>query len=384
MKHSPGREMSENAISHRIGCWCTQKIMKNHYKRTAICLVLSLVIGLFPAGRPSGASSGLRVRLMISGTDVTHKEYALERGRCRQLQIELENAFGEAEIKFASKDKTIASVTKKGRIKARKPGTTKVCVKVTCRSARKKRTSSTWVQLRVLRSGETSATETPETTILPGTSESPSPTPVPSGGGVLPTVLPSGTPGGVTPTISPVPTTAPVTTVSPGTTAVPLITASPGTSQSPNPSGSTGPAITPGPTQYTGTAIIVTVNGVGLPFIPDTGSSVATQFHNELGSAVQTYEMALDSAQNRYYQYLTKQYTETRASTPAQWPAGSLVLMGNNEISVFTRTVANDSNRPSPILAKLDTNSIPAGSTVSAFLGTYFKGNTVTVMFTAS
>ena len=496
--------------------------MKKYYSRVAICVILSMIVGLFSYTGRSAAGSDLKVQLVITDTYVTHKTYPLAKGRHRQLQVKLDNAFGTTSIKFKSKDKNKATVTKKGYIEARKKGTVKICVKVTCQSGSRKKTKDTWVKIKVTKEDEPIPTDSPVYTEMPGASYTPYPTSAPPINGemqatlivngvvpaqfpmtildttcgralynslpkvlyfndrdkntkianeddyetgytrddeykpgslvtgdfmlygvdryeltykdhttgfaytrlgrltsttgldtslgsgavsvtiiksALPTAGPSTAPGatpasGATPPVSRTPSPAPGSTVAPGvtvspgvtvkpgTTVTPIPSLKPGTSATPLPSGSPGVGTpTPRPTPYVGNAIVVTVNGYALPFVPVNGSSVATEFYNDLGSGVQTYEMAKHEGESRYWARLSKQYNETTASTPAQWPAGSLVLMGNNEITVFLRTISNDSGRASTIIARMDEYSKPEGISMSAFLGTYFVGSTVTAQF---
>ena len=114
----------------------------------------------------------------------------------------------------------------------------------------------------------------------------------------------------------------------------------------------------------------------------ETGSSAANEFYNDLASGVQVFEMRRHSAENRYYASLTKQYNERQMTTPPRmWPAGSLVLLGNNEITIVLRSMSNSENRPSVILGRFDTTLIPEGSSVSGYLSTSFTGDTVTTQF---
>ena len=142
--------------------------MKNQYKRWAIWLVICLVVGLFARTGSSYAGSDLRVQLVITDMYVTHKTYPLDKGRHRQLQVKQDNAFGSIGVKFASDDKKIASVTKKGYIEAKKKGKVKIRVTVTCSSSKKTVKKKTWVQIKVKKQSEDpTATDMP--TIIPGT-----------------------------------------------------------------------------------------------------------------------------------------------------------------------------------------------------------------------
>ena len=91
--------------------------------------------------------------------------------------------------------------------------------------------------------------------------------------------------------------------------------------------------------------------------------------------------MRFHSGENRYYATLNREYKETTATTPPkQWPAGSLVLLGTNEITLVLKTMSSD-NRASVILGRFDKSLIPETSTVYGYLSTTFKGDTVTTQF---
>ena len=489
--------------------------MKKIYKRIAICLVLSLVVGLFPGMGKSTASTALRVRLVITDTYVTHKTYPLEKDRHRQLQVKLDNAFGTTTIRFTSKDKKIATVTKKGYIHSKKKGTVKIVVRVTCQSGGKTVSKSTWVKIRVRKTG-TPETEEPVMTETPtdiySTPGTPSPTDMPPidhamratlvingaepaqypmtildttcgrafynslprvlylndrdrntkvateenyetgytrddeykpgslvsgdfmlygvdryeliykdhktgfsytrlgrvidpkgletalGSGsisvtIIKSTLPTSTPaylpgsspgsGGATPPVSRTQTPSPTTaaTLRPGTTPTPATTVKPGTSTTPKPSGSPGTATaTSRPTPYVGNAFIINAGGFDIPFIPNSNSSAATEFYNDLAAGAQDYVMSKYDTDDWYYSPLTKQYNETaNLFTGEQWPAGSLVLLGNNQIAVTLKTTAIPGGTSSTILGTLDGNSKPDGTSTSGFLGTYFAGSKVNV-----
>lgn len=205
----------------------------------------------------------------------------------------------------------------------------------------------------------TGVTPTPSQTPTPtGMTPTPSPTPLPSG------VTPTPTPYGWTPTPSPTPTPTGMT---------------PTPTSSVKPSGS--PTPTPKPTPYGGARFVVNVANSEFIFPVETGSSAANEFYNDLASGVQVFEMRLHSKENRYYASLTKQYNERQMTTPpSMWPAGSLVLLGNNEITIVLRSMSSE-NRPSVILGRFDTTLIPEGSSVSGYLSTSFTGDTVTTQF---
>ncbi|MBR6228645.1 MAG: Ig-like domain-containing protein [Eubacterium sp.] len=175
-----------------------------------------------------------------------------------------------------------------------------------------------------------------------------------------------------TPTGSAVSAAPGTVTAAPGT-----ITAAPVTS----PSTSTSPAPTTVPVPYSGEVFRVYVDNNDFPFVVEKSSSAAVEFYNSIGSGTKVLEFRSHSSENRYYCTLPsgETYTERNVTTPpSSWPAGSLVLMGNNEITVFLTTTPNNLSRPSTILGRLDSASIPEGGSASGMMRTYFHGDTVT------
>ena len=154
-----------------------------NYRRLSIVICLALMLGLMSNMNRSIAGSGLKVRLVITDTFVTKKTYPLANGKHRQLQVRLSHAFGKVKTKYSSDDPSIASVTKKGYIAANAEGTTKIRVKVTCKSGKKKKTKKTWVQMNITPPEATPApiyTEDPFYTPAPVFSLTPEPTATPT------------------------------------------------------------------------------------------------------------------------------------------------------------------------------------------------------------
>ena len=249
------------------------------------------MLGFMPGTGHCYAGSAVKVRLFITNKNVNKKTYSLKNTKRRKLNVKITNAFGKVKTKYSSDNPNIASVTKNGYITANSVGTTKIRVKVICKSGKKKVTKKTWVRMSIK------------------------------------------------------------------------------------------PAkVTPAPSAYTGEVFNVIVEGFSVPFIVEKSSSAAKEFYNDLGSGPQTYEMREHLAEYRYYTVLSKNYIERNiTSPPSQWEAGSLVLMGNNEISVFTRTMSNHENRASTVIGRLDKSVLPSDKTTSQFMTTYFSGGTITV-----
>ncbi len=132
----------------------------NVYRRVAIWLCLCLMIGILPFSSDSVSASSPSVKLIISGKYITKKTYKLEIGHGRQLNVKTNNTFGKTSIKYTSSNKNIATVNKNGLINSRNTGTAKISVKVTCKSGKKKRSTTTWTKIKIYRNGA-SASPTP-------------------------------------------------------------------------------------------------------------------------------------------------------------------------------------------------------------------------------
>ena len=135
-----------------------------NYKRLSIVICLCLMLGLMSDMGSSFAGSGVRLRLVITNRNVTKKDYSLKLNKHRQLHVKLTNAFGKVKTKYSSDNANVASVTKNGYIAAVGEGSTKIRVKVTCRSGKRKVTKKSWVRMNIAPADvtpEPTYTETP-------------------------------------------------------------------------------------------------------------------------------------------------------------------------------------------------------------------------------
>ena len=148
--------------------------MEKKYRRLALFLVLCLMIGLLPGMGKTTAGSKVKVKLVITDTYVTGKTYPLKQGKHRQIQVRIQNAKGNASLKFKSKDPSIAGVTRKGYVEARSLGTTKINVKVSMFNGKKNYTKKAWVKIQVV---EPDATPEPTAPVDPTVTFQPTPTP---------------------------------------------------------------------------------------------------------------------------------------------------------------------------------------------------------------
>ena len=125
--------------------------MEKVYRRIAIWLCVCLVIGLMPPSTTrSSAASGISIRLILANKKMTKKTYTLENGLNRQLSVDADNTFGKTTITYKSGKKKVASISKKGFIRSKNAGTTKITVKVTCKSGRRTKTKTSWVKIKVV------------------------------------------------------------------------------------------------------------------------------------------------------------------------------------------------------------------------------------------
>ena len=148
--------------------------LRNIYRRVALFLCLSLMVGILPASSDVSSASSPTVKLIIAGKYVTKKTYKIKNKLRRQLNVKTNNTFGTTTIKFTSSDKKKATVTSEGYIRTKKTGTVKITVKVTCKKGKKKRSTTTWTKIKILANDASS---------------SPSPTPTSQLGGAMQAVL---------------------------------------------------------------------------------------------------------------------------------------------------------------------------------------------------
>ncbi len=120
-----------------------------NYKRLSIVICLCLMLGFMLGMGHCYAESTVKVGLFITNKNVNKKTYSLTNTKHRQLKVKITNASGKVKTKYSSDNPKIASVTKKGYITANSVGTTKIRVKVICKSGKKKVTKKTWVRMRI-------------------------------------------------------------------------------------------------------------------------------------------------------------------------------------------------------------------------------------------
>lgn len=182
-----------------------------------ILLAMAILVTSFyvPDGSASAAAKSVKsIKLKIGAKNVTKKTFHMIKGRTRKLTVTVKPASSKKAVTYRSNNSKIVSVSKKGKLTAKKIGTAKITVKVTGKNGKSKKT---WVKIKVYKkktakvpkdetdsgntdiSGKRDTPSTPDTPNVPSKPDVPG-TPGSSGGwstGYWPT-YPSGTSGGQT------------------------------------------------------------------------------------------------------------------------------------------------------------------------------------------
>lgn len=158
-------------------------------------LVTSLYVpdkAAYAAAKPVKIKS---VKLKIGTKNVTKKTYKMTKGKTKKLKVTVKPASSKKKKKavtYRSKNRKIVSVSKKGQLKAKKVGTTKIIVTVAGKKGARKKT---WVKIKVSKkkkgkvpkdetdSGNTGIPDNPSTpspTVTPSTPDTPSKPSTPS------------------------------------------------------------------------------------------------------------------------------------------------------------------------------------------------------------
>ena len=106
------------------------------------------------------------ISLKIGAKNVTKKTFKMTTGASKQLKVTVKPASFKKTVTYGSKNSKIVSVTKKGKLTAKKAGTTQINVKVTSKNGTSKKT---WVKIKV----SDKKTETPDTPDVPETPDTP-------------------------------------------------------------------------------------------------------------------------------------------------------------------------------------------------------------------
>ncbi len=113
-------------------------------------LFFVLALSVLGAGRPVEAASKKAVRavaIRIDNKKATKKTYTLEVGKSKIFKVTVSPKKAAKSIRYKSSSLKIVSLSKKGKITAKKKGTAKIQITVTGKNKKKK---STWVKVKVV------------------------------------------------------------------------------------------------------------------------------------------------------------------------------------------------------------------------------------------
>ncbi len=118
---------------------------------TFLCsLIFMLTLSVFATGQPVEAASKNTVRsvaVRIDNKKATKKTYTLDVGKSKNLKVTVSPKKAMKSIRYKSSNLKIVSVSKKGKITAKKKGTAKIQITVTGKDRKKK---STWVKVKAV------------------------------------------------------------------------------------------------------------------------------------------------------------------------------------------------------------------------------------------
>lgn len=164
----------------------------------AFALVLGSILGAGNQKVEAAARKTIRsVGIMQGGKNVTKKILSMQKGSSKKLTVKAKTALTKKEIKYQSSNKKVVSVSRNGKLQAKKYGSAKITVTV---SKKGYKTKKTWVKVSVKKDTAQAPTGTPNPTSAaptgtPGTTEVPTaaPTEAPDST-VAPTTMPDVTP----------------------------------------------------------------------------------------------------------------------------------------------------------------------------------------------
>lgn len=121
-------------------------------KRTLrmVLFVLAVILTATLAAPATAEASGGRkiksVSVKVSGKKVTKKTYTLSKGKKAVLKVSVNPSKAKKSVTYKSSNKKIATVSKKGKITAKKKGTAKITITVRGKNGKKK---TTWIKVKV-------------------------------------------------------------------------------------------------------------------------------------------------------------------------------------------------------------------------------------------
>ena len=120
-------------------------------RKLLITLTVLLTVTLCMPGTAEAASSKAvkSVALKIGKKKVTKQTYFLVKGKTATLKVSVNPSKAKKSVSYKSSNKKIATVSKKGKIKAKKAGTAKITVTVKGKNGKKK---TSYVKIKVSKS----------------------------------------------------------------------------------------------------------------------------------------------------------------------------------------------------------------------------------------
>lgn len=168
----------------------------------AFALVLGSILGAGNQKIEAAARKTIRsVKIMQGGKNVTKKTLSMKKGSSKKLVVKAETTLAKKKIKYQSSNKKVVSVSKNGKLQAKKYGSAKITVTV---SKKGYKTKKTWVKVSVKKDTAQTPTGTPGADVTAAPTGTPDTTEVPT---AAPTDAPDSTVAPTTmPDVTPVPT----------------------------------------------------------------------------------------------------------------------------------------------------------------------------------
>ena len=148
------------------------------HKYLAWLLVFALVCSsVFVTTRNAEAAGKKNIKsvtVKVDGKNSAKKTVTLHKGKKTTLEVSVSPRKAGERVTYTSSKKSVATVSKKGKVMAKKAGTAKIKITVSGKGYKKK---ATWVKIRVVNS-DNAASDTPDTnTPMPNTPTPDTPTP---------------------------------------------------------------------------------------------------------------------------------------------------------------------------------------------------------------
>lgn len=113
---------------------------------TMILIMIMSIVVMIPAEAASQKKLQ-SVSLKISGKNVTKKTYSMSKGETAVIKAEAKPVSARKSVLYKSSDKRIVTVSKKGKITAKRNGTAKIRVTVKAKKGKKK---TVWLKVKVI------------------------------------------------------------------------------------------------------------------------------------------------------------------------------------------------------------------------------------------